>query len=138
MTVKIDASVLGIKDPIEVKENIKNMKRVLNVQMLIDKYDKVDTDKDTEDVYQQYLQNQLKTQELVESFTLDILGLKGKKYQSKYEELTLEEATDLMQQIATKIMHVDASSEESQDAQKSNSKADDTVHPKSGENTDPE
>ena len=59
MTVKIDASVLGIKDPIEVKENIKNMKRVLNVQMLIDKYDKVDTDKDTEDVYQQYLQNQL-------------------------------------------------------------------------------
>ena len=52
MTVKIDASVLGIKDPIEVKENIKNMKRVLNVQMLIDKYDKVDTDKDTEDVYQ--------------------------------------------------------------------------------------
>lgn len=138
MTVKIDASVLGIKDPIEVKENIKNMKRVLNVQMLIDKYDKVDTDKDTEDVYQQYLQNQLKTQELVESFTLDILGLKGKKYQSKYEELTLEEATDLMQQIATKIMHIDASSEESQDAQKSNSKADDTVHQKSGENTDPE
>ena len=138
MTVKIDASVLGIKDPIEVKENIKNMKRVLNVQMLIDKYDKVDTDKDTEDVYQQYLQNQLKTQELVESFTLDILGLKGKKYQSKYEELTLEEATDLMQQIATKIMHIDASSEESQDAQKSNSKADDTVHQKSRENTDPE
>lgn len=138
MTVKINASVLGIKDPIEVKENIKNMKRVLNVQMLIDKYDKVDTDKDTEDVYQQYLQNQLKTQELVESFTLDILGLKGKKYQSKYEELTLEEATDLMQQIATKIMHIDASSEESQDAQKSNSKADDTVHQKSGENTDPE
>lgn len=138
MTVKINASVLGIKDPIEVKENIKNMKRVLNVQMLIDKYDKVDTDKDTEDVYQQYLQNQLKTQELVESFTLDILGLKGKKYQSKYEELTLEEATDLMQQIATKIMHIDASSEESQDAQKSNSKADDTVHQKSGENPDPE
>ena len=138
MTVKIDASVLGIKDPIEVKENIKNMKRVLNVQMLIDKYDKVDTDKDTEDVYQQYLQNQLKTQELVESFTLDILGLKGKKYQSKYEELTLEEATDLMQQIATKIMHIDTSSEESQDAQKSNSEADASVHQKSGKNTDPE
>lgn len=138
MTVKINASVLGIKDPIEVKENIKNMKRVLNVQMLIDKYDKVDTDKDTEDVYQQYLQNQLKTQELVESFTLDILGLKGKKYQSKYEELTLEEATDLMQQIATKIMHIDTSSEESQDAQKSNSGADDSVHQESGKNTDPE
>ena len=138
MTVKIDASVLGIKDPIEVKENIKNMKRVLNVQMLIDKYDKVDTDKDTEDVYQQYLQNQLKTQELVESFTLDILGLKGKKYQSKYEELTLEEATDLMQQIATKIMHIDTSSEESQDAQKSNPEADDPVHQKSGKNTDTE
>lgn len=138
MTVKIDASVLGIKDPIEVKENIKNMKRVLNVQMLIDKYDKVDTDKDTEDVYQQYLQNQLKTQELVESFTLDILGLKGKKYQSKYEELTLEEATDLMQQIATKIMHIDASSEESQDAQKSDSETDASVHQKSGKNTNPE
>ena len=138
MTVKINASVLGIKDQIEVKENIKNMKRVLNVQMLIDKYDKVDTDKDTEDVYQQYLQNQLKTQELVESFTLDILGLKGKKYQSKYEELTLEEATDLMQQIATKIMHIDTSSEESQDAQKSNSEADASVHQKSGKNTDPE
>ena len=138
MTVKINASVLGIKDQIEVKENIKNMKRVLNVQMLIDKYDKVDTDKDTEDVYQQYLQNQLKTQELVESFTLDILGLKGKKYQSKYEELTLEEATDLMQQIATKIMHIDTSSEESQDAQKSNPEADAPVHQKSGENTDPE
>ena len=138
MTVKIDASVLGIKDPIEVKENIKNMKRVLNVQMLIDKYDKVDTDKDTEDVYQQYLQNQLKTQELVESFTLDILGLKGKKYQSKYEELTLEEATDLMQQIATKIMHIDTSSEESQDAQKSDPEADAPVHQKSGKNTDPE
>ena len=138
MTVKIDASVLGIKDPIEVKENIKNMKRVLNVQMLIDKYDKVDTDKDTEDVYQQYLQNQLKTQELVESFTLDILGLKGKKYQNKYEELTLEDATDLMQQISTKVMHIDTSSEESQDAQKSDPKSDAPVHQKSGENTDPE
>lgn len=138
MTVKINASVLGIEDPIEVKENIKNMKRVLNVQMLVDKYDKVDTDKDTEDVYQQYLQNQLKTQELVESFTLDILGLKGKKYQSKYEDLTLEDATDLMQQIATKIMHIDTSSEESQDAQKSNPESDAPVHQKSGENPDPE
>ena len=138
MTVKINASVLGIEDPIEVKENIKNMKRVLNIQMLIDKYDKVDTDKDTDDVYQQYLQNQLKTQELVESFTLDILGLKGKKYQNKYEELTLEDATDLMQQIATKVMHIDMSSEESQDAQKSDSESDAPVHQKSGENTDPE
>ena len=138
MTVKINASVLGIEEPIEVKENIKNMKRVLNVQMLIDKYDKVDTDKDTDDVYQQYLQNQLKTQELVESFTLDILGLKGKKYQNKYEELTLEDATDLMQQIATKIMHIDTPSEESQDAQKSDTESDAPVHQKSGENTDPE
>jgi len=138
MTVKINASVLGIEDPIEVKENIKNMKRVLNVQMLIDKYDKVDTDKDTDDVYQQYLQNQLKTQELVESFTLDILGLKGKKYQNKYEELTLEDATDLMQQISTKVMHIDMSSEESQDAQKSDPESDAPVHQKSGENTDPE
>ena len=138
MTVKINASVLGIEEPIEVKENIKNMKRVLNVQMLIDKYDKVDTDKDTEDVYQQYLQNQLKTQELVESFTLDILELKGKKYQNKYEELTLEDATDLMQQIATKIMHIDTPSEESQDAQKSDTESDAPVHQKSGENTDPE
>ena len=138
MTVKINASVLGIEDPIEVKENIKNMKQVLNVQMLIDKYDKVDTDKDTDDVYQQYLQNQLKTQELVESFTLDILGLKGKKYQNKYEELTLEDATDLMQQITTKVMHVDMSSEESQDAQKSDPESDAPVHQKSGENTDPE
>jgi len=138
MTVKINASVLGIEEPIEVKENIKNMKRVLNVQMLIDKYDKVDTDKDTDDVYQQYLQNQLKTQELVESFTLDILGLKGKKYQNKYEELTLEDATDLMQQISTKVMHIDMSSEESQDAQKSDPESDAPVHQKSGENTDPE
>ena len=138
MTVKINASVLGIEDPIEAKEQTKNIQRVLKVQMLIDKYDKLDTDKDTDDVYQQYLQNQLKTQELVESFTLDILGLKGKKYQNKYEELTLEDATDLMQQIATKIMHIDTSSEESQDAQKSDPESDAPVHQKSGENTDPE
>lgn len=136
MTVKIDASVLGIEDPIEVKENIKNMKRVLNVQMMIDKYDKVDTDKDTDIIYQEYLQNQLKTQELVESFTLDILGLKGKKYENKYEELTLEKATDLMQQIATKLMHIDMSSEESQDAEKSDAQTNAPVHQKSGKNTD--
>lgn len=137
MTVKIDASVLGIEEPIEIKETIKNMKRVLNVQLLISKYDKVDVSDNNDHPYEDYINNQLKSQELVENFTLDILNLKGKKIHEKYEELSLEEAADLMTQITGKVMHTDEMSEDSEDATKSDTKADDSVHSESGKDTDP-
>lgn len=137
MTVKIDASVLGIKEPIEIKETIKNMKRVLNVQILMDKYDKVDTDKDSNAVYEDFLNNQLKSQKLVEDFTLDMLNLKGKKVRDAYEELSLNEASDLMAQIVSKVMHTDEIDEGSDDATKSDTEANAPVHSESGKTVDP-
>lgn len=137
MTVKIDASVLGIKEPIEIKETIKNMKRVLNVQILMDQYDKVDTDKDSNTLYEDFLNNQLKSQKLIEDFTLDMLNLKGKKVRDAYEELSLDEASNLMAQIVSKVMHTNEIDEGSDDATKSDTKTDAPVHSESGKTVDP-
>lgn len=137
MTVKIDASVLGIKEPIEIKETIKNMKRVLNVQILMDQYDKVDTDKDSNTVYEDFLNNQLKSQKLIEDFTLDMLNLKGKKVRDKYEELSLNEASDLMAQIVSKVMHTNEIDEDSDDATKSDTETDAPVYSESGKTVNP-
>lgn len=137
MTVKINASVLGIEEPIEIKETIKNMKRVLNVQILMDQYDKVDTDKDSNTVYENFLDNQLKSQKLIEDFTLDMLNLKGKKIRDAYEELSLDEASNLMAQIVSKVMHTDEIDEGSNDATKSDTKTNAPVRSESGKTVDP-
>lgn len=137
MTVKINASVLGIEEPIEIKETIKNMKRVLNVQILMDQYDKVDTDKDSNTVYENFLDNQLKSQKLIEDFTLDMLNLKGKKIRDAYEELSLDEASNLMAQIVSKVMHTDEIDEDSNDATKSDTKTNAPVRSESGKTVDP-
>lgn len=137
MTVKIDASVLEIEEPIEIKETIKNMKRVLNVQVLMDQYDKVDTNKDSNTVYEDFLNNQLKSQKLIEDFTLDMLNLKGKKIRDAYEELSLDEASNLMAQIVSKVMHTDEIDEGSNDATKSDTKTNAPVRSESRKTVDP-
>lgn len=101
MTVKIDATALGIKRPVEVEETGKVMKQTLRLQMALTK----PIDVEAEDAYQQFLLNSLETEEKMEEYVKDILHLTPTQ-SDKVELLSADDLGGLVSQITAEILHL--------------------------------
>jgi len=104
MAVKIDASILGIKRPIEVKESGRNMKKTLKLQLLLNK-------QDTESTFVEFAEAQLKTQEAMEDYVISVLKLTDAQAE-KLEDLDSEEFGGLIGRISAAILHFDMTDKE--------------------------
>lgn len=105
MTIKINATDLGIKKPVEINETFKTMKQTLQVQIQSEKLSEIPDMDDDGESYVAFLQNQLDAQNLIETYVVEILGL-TEAQKKKFEELESEKANDLFGQIISGILHL--------------------------------
>lgn len=115
MAVKVNASVLGIKSPILVKESNRNIKLALKLQILMsqssDKLSREDLSME-----EQVLES-IKLQDGIVDFISAILKLSDKQIDA-LEDLEQDETGDLLQDILSKIMHVDEDAEDGEEGKK--------------------
>ncbi|WP_288528304.1 phage tail tube assembly chaperone [uncultured Secundilactobacillus sp.] len=100
MTVKIDAGVLGIKTPIEVKESNRNFQKILVIQKTMLKVEALPDD--VSDV--EALDASMQVNEEMIKFLVDILRLNEKQTDALWD-LTTEETADLIGTVIMQIQH---------------------------------
>lgn len=114
MSVKVDASVLGIKKPVELKESNRNIKATLKLQVLLNKLSKLNEDT----TYEEYLDMSIKIQEETQDYIVNMLKLSDQQ-QEKLEDLEQEETGALITSIVEKILHLDEAVKEEDDPEAS-------------------
>lgn len=114
--VKIDASLIGIKEPIEVKTSNKNVKRAI---IFLRDAAQADADNDSAKNVIQQMNAILKGLDAAEGFVVDILKL-SKSQKERLEDLSNDEFTDFAANVAETLMGVSSDSEATQNDQKSN------------------
>lgn len=114
MTVKIDASVLGIKRLVSVEETGKLMKDTLKLQKFLVEPVKEESD----DPYLDFIENSLNAQISMEEYVKDALHLTPTQ-SDKVELLTSEELGSLVSSITTNILHLNIPEEVSDDGEES-------------------
>lgn len=106
MTVKIDGSALGINKLIKIEETGKLMKDTLKLQIFLVK----PVEAEDEDAYLAYLENSLKTQEVMEEYVINTLGL-TEAQSKKVENLSADDLGTLVSDITKGVLHLNVPSE---------------------------
>lgn len=114
MTVKIDASALGIRRPVQVKETTRNLKATLKLQILLNK----EINSGGDDEFELFLEKSLETQEAMEDYVVTLLKLTDAQTE-KLEDLESPELGDLVAQITAAILHFDLTPEEADEVENS-------------------
>lgn len=112
MTVKIDASVLGIRRPVQVKETTRNLKATLKLQIALNK----DVDVSGDAGWEEYLEESLKSQESLIDYVVNTLKLTDAQAE-KLEDLEGVELGELVGQITAAILHFDLTPEEGEEVE---------------------
>lgn len=102
MAIKINAKILGIKEPIEVKQSGTNITKSLKIQREALKLQSFDDDT-TED---EIIESGIKAQELPINFISDILRLKPKETE-KLWDLDRDDVSELFTEIILKLQDQD-------------------------------
>lgn len=105
MTVKIDAKILGIKRPVEVKETGRVMKETLKLQISLGKPKPEDMS------FQEFMEDSLKTQEIMEEYVISTLRLTDAQAE-KLDDLEGEQLGELIGKITAAVLHFDLSDDE--------------------------
>lgn len=102
MTVKIDASALGIKRLVSVEETGKLMKDTLKLQKFLVK----PVEEESDDPYLDFIENSLNAQISMEEYVKDSLHLTPAQ-SDKVEMLNSDDLGSLVSSITTKVLHLD-------------------------------
>lgn len=106
MAVKINAKILGINKPIEVKESNRNLKLAMKLQIKFAKNSEIDSDDALESI-----NGLLEIEEATTEFISTVLRL-NEKQQEELEDLDQEETGDLLQEVLSKLLHLDETEDE--------------------------
>lgn len=100
--MKINAKILGIKEPIEVKQSNRNFMKVLAIQKEMLKVEAIDDDATDRDI----LQASIEANQAIIDFITDVLRLTSKQT-DKLLDLSTAETGELLQQIILKLQNQD-------------------------------
>ncbi|UIF30453.1 hypothetical protein KB236_12215 (plasmid) [Levilactobacillus brevis] len=114
MTVKVNAKVLGIKEPVEIKESNRNFQKTLVIQKQLLKVEAMPDDASDMDM----LDAVIEANQAMTDYITDMLRLKTKEKHA-LGDLTTDETGKLIQTIIAGIQHQDIT--EVEDAQKKES-----------------
>ena len=114
MTVKVNAKVLGIKEPVEIKESNRNFQKTLLIQKQMLKVEAMPDDASDMDM----LDAAIEANQAMTDYITDMLRLKTKEKHA-LGDLTTDETAKLIQAIIAGIQHQDITDIE--DAQKKES-----------------
>ncbi|NLR30225.1 MULTISPECIES: phage tail tube assembly chaperone [Levilactobacillus] len=114
MTVKVNAKVLGIKEPVEIKESNRNFQKTLVIQKQLLKVEAMPDDASDMDM----LDAAIEANQAMTDYITDMLRLKTKEKHA-LGDLTTDETGKLIQTIIAGIQHQDIT--EVEDAQKKES-----------------
>lgn len=114
MTVKVNAKVLGIKEPVEIKESNRNFQKTLVIQKQLLKVEAMPDDASDMDM----LDAAIEANQAMTDYITDMLRLKTKEKHA-LGDLTTDETAKLIQAIIAGIQHQDITDIE--DAQKKES-----------------
>lgn len=114
MTVKVNAKVLGIKEPVEIKESNRNFQKTLVIQKQLLKVEAMPDDASDMDM----LDAAIEANQAMTDYITDMLRLKTKEKHA-LDDLTTDETGKLIQTIIAGIQHQDIT--EVEDAQKKES-----------------
>jgi hypothetical protein len=114
MTVKVNAKVLGIKEPVEIKESNRNFQKTLLIQKQMLKVEAMPDDASDMDM----LDAAIEANQAMTDYITDMLRLKTKEKHA-LGDLTTDETGKLIQTIIAGIQHQDIT--EVEDAQKKES-----------------
>lgn len=114
MTVKVNAKVLGIKEPVEIKESNRNFQKTLLIQKKMLKVEAMPDDASDMDM----LDAAIEANQAMTDYITDMLRLKTKEKHA-LGDLTTDETGKLIQTIIAGIQHQDIT--EVEDAQKKES-----------------
>lgn len=101
MAVKINAKILGINKPIEVKESNRNLKLAMKLQIKFAQNSEIDSDDAMESIA-----GLLEIEEATTEFISTVLRL-NEKQQESLEDLDQEETGELLQEVLSKLLHLD-------------------------------
>lgn len=114
MTVNVNAKVLGIKEPVEIKESNRNFQKTLLIQKQMLKVEAMPDDASDIDM----LDAAIEANQAMTDYITDMLRLKTKEKHT-LEDLTTDETGKLIRDIIAAIQHQDIT--EVEDAQKKES-----------------
>lgn len=100
--MKINAKILGIKEPIEVKQSNRNFMKVLEIEKEMLKVEAIDDDATDRDI----LQASIEANQAIIDFITDVLRLTSKQT-DKLLDLSTAETGELLQQIILKLQNQD-------------------------------
>lgn len=100
MAIKINAKILGIKEPIEVKESNRNMVKTLKVQKAVLKLETIDEDATAENV----MDSAIESNQSIIDYIVDLLRLNSKQ-EDKLWELETGDTQELFNQIIMGMQH---------------------------------